>query len=198
MPTDPTPAARLEQADVDLERLNTTLERLRLERHQLYACIRDVKTLRRNVEIFRTRSDGMKMLAVVVLALPIGCDKASTSTAGPVPLASASAPPAVPADLGESQCRTVAAAYADVESRCLLTVYRGVDVEEVHNAMRKKWITGFHCTDALPAKRSIAFCLEDLRTMPCLDVIDPATKKTKDIKAWDPPSCLNLWGQVER
>lgn len=47
----PTPAERIAQADVDLERLNATLERLWLERHHLYACIRDVKTLRRNLEI---------------------------------------------------------------------------------------------------------------------------------------------------
>jgi hypothetical protein len=53
MPPDLTPAARLAQADVDLERLNATLERLWLERHQLYACIRDVKTLRRNIDLVR-------------------------------------------------------------------------------------------------------------------------------------------------
>lgn len=47
----PTPAERLAQADVDLERLNATLERLWVARCDLYACIRDVKTLRRNLEI---------------------------------------------------------------------------------------------------------------------------------------------------
>lgn len=53
MPANPTPAVRLQQADVDLERLNATLERLWLERHQLYAAIRDVKTLRRNLDLVR-------------------------------------------------------------------------------------------------------------------------------------------------
>jgi hypothetical protein len=53
MPPDLTPAARLAQADVDLERLNSTLERLWLERHHLYAAIRDVKTLRRNLDLVR-------------------------------------------------------------------------------------------------------------------------------------------------
>jgi hypothetical protein len=49
----PTPAERLAQADRVLAQVNATLERLWLERHHLYACIRDVKTLRRNLELAR-------------------------------------------------------------------------------------------------------------------------------------------------
>jgi hypothetical protein len=49
----PTPADRLSAADITIAELNATLERLWLERHHLYACILDVKTLRRSLELAR-------------------------------------------------------------------------------------------------------------------------------------------------
>ncbi len=52
-PKPPTAAERLAEADAKLAEITTTLERLWLERHHLYACIRDVKTLRRNLELAR-------------------------------------------------------------------------------------------------------------------------------------------------
>jgi hypothetical protein len=48
-----TPAERLAAADQELAQINVTLERLWLDRHHIYACIRDVKTLRRNLELAR-------------------------------------------------------------------------------------------------------------------------------------------------
>ena len=50
---DPSPAERLETAEAELAKLNDILTRFWLERHQVYAAIRDVKTLRRNLELAR-------------------------------------------------------------------------------------------------------------------------------------------------
>ncbi len=52
-PKPPTAAERLAEADAKLAELTATLERLWLERHHLYACIRDVKTRRPNLELAR-------------------------------------------------------------------------------------------------------------------------------------------------
>jgi hypothetical protein len=60
-PSDPTPIERLEAADGELAKLSDILTRLWLERHQLYGAIRDVKTLRHNLELARVElgdSDG--------------------------------------------------------------------------------------------------------------------------------------------
>ena len=46
---DPSPAERLEAADAELAKINDILMRFWLERHQVYAAIRDVKTLRHNL-----------------------------------------------------------------------------------------------------------------------------------------------------
>jgi hypothetical protein len=50
---DPTPVERLEAADGELAKLHDILTRLWLERHLLYGAIRDVKTLRHNLELAR-------------------------------------------------------------------------------------------------------------------------------------------------
>jgi hypothetical protein len=52
------PTDRLVEADKTLEHLNAMLERLWLQRHELYACIRDVKSLRRNLELARAGLEG--------------------------------------------------------------------------------------------------------------------------------------------
>jgi len=52
-PREPTPIERLEAADGELAKLHDILTRLWLERHQLYGAIRDVKTLRHNLELAR-------------------------------------------------------------------------------------------------------------------------------------------------
>lgn len=52
-----TAAELLARGDVDLDRLNATLERLWLERHHLHACVRDVRVLRRSIELARAAID---------------------------------------------------------------------------------------------------------------------------------------------
>jgi len=57
-PSNLSPIERLEAADGELAKLSDILTRLWLERHQLYGAIRDVKTLRHNLELARAELGG--------------------------------------------------------------------------------------------------------------------------------------------